>query len=331
MTTDIRQTVLQSWLKKQLGDCTLQAMQGDASFRRYFRIHHAGSSYVAMDAPPDKENCLPFIAIANALREKGLCTPEIIASDLSQGFLLLTDFGNQLYLTTLSDTIQAESLYGIALDALAVLRTQKNIADWQLPHFTQNFMRNELELFKEWFLLKYLQITLTTQDEKKLNDCFDFLAIFASQQPQVFMHRDYHSANLMILPNHQVGILDFQDACIGPVTYDLVSLLRDCYIDWPETTVIHLVSRYYEQLTDLRSTPAEFLQWFDLMGIQRHLKALLTFSRKYCRDNNANYLQHIPRTLNYILSIGERYSECAFLCRFMKDNVLEKVAITCAG
>lgn len=309
---DIRQHALEQWLYNQFPTFQLHTMQGDASFRRYFRVQVDNDSYIAMDAPPERENCLPFVAIAKALRSMGLHTPAIIASDLSQGFLLISDFGDALYLKELN-SINAEMLYGRALDALAILQTCRQAEGWTLSPFTATFMRQELELYKEWFLQKHLKVTLTPQADAQLATAFDFLAQSSANQPHVFMHRDYHSANLMVLPNEQVGILDFQDAFIGPVTYDLVSLLRDCYIDWPDALVIKLVLQYKEKLNLAKVSNEEFLRWFDLMGLQRHLKALLTFSRKFHRDNNPNYLQHIPRTLDYIATVSARYPECKIL------------------
>lgn len=315
-----RQHDLEKWLKEtcQLRNYQLQPMLGDASFRRYFRIRCTTGSYVVMDAFLERKSCLPYVAIANALRAMGLCTPEIIASDMQNGFLLLTDFGEQLFLTELNKQ-NVEKLYSNALAALAILRNCREVAGWKVPFFTADFMRQELQLFQEWFLQKHLRLTLSTTTKKMLATCFDFLADCAMRQPQVFMHRDYHSANLLVLPQHQVGILDFQDAFLGPLTYDLVSLLRDCYIAWPEDLVIKLVLHYRERLTDLNVSSEEFLYWFDVMGMQRHMKALMTFSRKYHRDNNPHYLQHIPRTLNYIATVSARYPECCALGEFLSE------------
>lgn len=320
---DARKQTLVDWLTNQskIPVFNLQPLQGDASFRRYFRATVPDGSYVVMDAPPERENCVPFVAIANALRAIGVCTPEIKAADIAQGFLVLSDFGSQLYLHELA-AHNALELYSRALDTLAVLQTCRQVDGWTLPHFTANFMRNELELFKEWFLQKHLNITFSAQLESQLATTFDFLANAAAAQKQVFMHRDYHSANLMVLPNQKVGVLDFQDAFMGPVTYDLVSLLRDCYIAWPDAMVMQLVQQYHEKINLTTVSADEFLRWFDLMGLQRHLKALLTFSRKYRRDHDANYLQHIPRTLNYIEKISARYPECAALHNLISTQVL---------
>lgn len=321
---DNRQIALEAWLKT---NCPFQPshiipLQGDASFRRYFRLPHADGSLIAMDAPPPRENCEPFVAIANTLRKKGLFTPDIVASDLKQGFLLLSDFGDQLYLKELTAT-NAESLYERALDALSLLQSCRQVTGWQVPFFTPDFMYQELQLFKEWFLMRHLGLDISSDTENMLEAFFRFLTLSAADQPQVFMHRDFHSANLMVLPDNEVGILDFQDAFIGPVTYDLVSLLRDCYIAWPDAFVKKLALSYKQKIGEVLPVSDEmFIRWFDLMGVQRHLKALLTFSRKWHRDQDANYLQHIPRTVNYVAEITPKYTECRAFVTFWVQTVM---------
>jgi aminoglycoside/choline kinase family phosphotransferase len=324
---DQRQQALENWLTVDCGlsHFQLTPMAGDASFRRYFRLQQAEGSYVVMDAPPARENCQSFVAIASTLKEKNLCVPEIFASDLQQGFLLVTDFGDRLYLNELNDA-NANELYGIALDSLAVLQNCRSVKGLQLPQFNADFIYHELQVFKEWFLLKHLNLDLPAQTEQMLADFFYFLANSAATQPQVFMHRDYHSANLMYVADKQVGILDFQDAFIGPVTYDLVSLLRDCYIDWPEQIVQGWVLQYKEKIGSAAPVSDEiFLRWFDLMGVQRHLKALLTFSRKFHRDASQHYLQFIPRTLNYVASVCPRYEEAAAFNEFLTKIILPQL------
>lgn len=317
---DVRQTALTQWLSAEanLGSFHLEALPADASFRRYFRVHHPHGTLIAMDAPPERENCVPFVAITKALRQQGLHTPEIILSNVACGFLLITDFGHRLYLQELTAN-NALTLYREALTALATLQQCRAVPGWTIPLFTAEFMRNELNLFKEWYLEKHLGLVCDTATETMLSTVFNFLAESAAAQPQVFMHRDYHSANLMCLPNNQVGILDFQDAFIGPVTYDLVSLLRDCYIAWPPALIDTLVVEFQQQLRGIKVSPQEWRRWFDLMGIQRHLKALLTFARKYRRDGNPHYLKHIPRTLNYVYTIGQQYPECKKLMTFIQE------------
>jgi aminoglycoside/choline kinase family phosphotransferase len=305
----------------------LKPLAGDASFRRYYRLEgQERRSYIVMDASAEVASCTPFVAIANAMRQKGLLAPEIIAQDQTLGYLLLTDFGDQHILTELNPA-NAKSLYSIILAKLAKLQQCQKISGWTLPNFTAEFMLNELTLWQEWFLEKYLGLTLSSATKNMLADCYDFLVMNACLQPQVFMHRDFHSANLLLLPKNEIGILDFQDAFIGPVTYDAVSLLRDCYIDWPASLVQELVLHYWELLALPNVSADEFLRWFDLMGMQRHLKALLTFSRKFCRDGDSNYLKHIPRTVNYIQTVGQQYPECQELANFLQEAHATKCAV----
>lgn len=315
---------IEQWLQKHCALVNIQPLAGDASFRRYFRVQHTHGSYIAMDASAEKNSCVPFVAISRALRQLGLCTPDIIAQDLEAGFLLLTDFGDRLLLNELN-LQNARQHYSRVLTALTTLQTCSTTIDgWTLKQFTAESMRNELNWFREWFLEKHLALSLSANTRAMLDQAFDFLAQSAASQPQVFVHRDFHSANLMCLPQDQIGILDFQDAFIGPVTYDLVSLLRDCYISWPEKLVTDLMQEFFALLPAPKISLAQFTEYFDLMGVQRHLKALMTFSRKYRRDQNANYLQHVPRTLQYVLTISEKYAPMKELNNFLTDQVREK-------
>jgi N-acetylmuramate 1-kinase len=329
---DLRKHILQKWLIDSccLEGVVLHAMPGDASFRRYFRVQHATKTYVAMDAPIERDDSRPYIAISKALHTMGLHTPQIIYSDLEQGFLLLTDLGDRQLLKELN-TSNAEWLYGRALNALAILQSCSHVPDLKIPPFTAHFMRQELMLFQEWFLETYLKLNLSDTTQKMLTRVFDRLVESIVEQPLVFMHRDYHSANLMVLPEHNIGILDFQDAFMGPVTYDLVSLLRDCYIAWPDELINKLVLRYHEQL-NLSVSSDEFNHWFDWMGLQRHMKTLLTFSRKFERDHNSNYLQHIPRTLDYITNVSAKYPPLSDFHLFFEEMVcpaFKKGSIVC--
>jgi hypothetical protein len=330
-----RQQRLEHWLHAEAGypGAALQALPGDASFRRYFRVTTAMATYIAMDAPPAQESCHSFVAVANALRGLSLDAPEIIAGDPALGFLLLTDYGDATYLKTL-DAQNADRLYYRALEALATLQSCREVNGLTIPPFTHAFMLQEWAWHKEWFLGKLLGLPMTDQ-EQLLDQCFARIAAAAAAQPQVFMHRDYHSANLMVLPEG-VGILDFQDAFIGPVTYDLVSLLRDCYIDWPDEQVQRWVRAYLTMLNArgelLEVDEATFLRWFDWMGLERHLKALFTFARKHVRDQQPRYLNHIPRTLNYVLAVSGRYPELAPLHDYMQAIVQPAVTrvLACA-
>lgn len=321
-----RKSALESWLAKHFGHQTisLQTIVPDASFRRYFRIYSSEGSFIAMDAPLHSENCGSFIAIANALRKLGLKTPEIIHQDVENGFLLISDFGDLSYLKILNEQNVA-ILYGKALEALSVLQTCSEVEGYQLPSFSAELMWQEWAWHKEWFAQKLLNIQ-ANELPTSLERCFSFVVESALIQPQVFMHRDYHCANLMALPNTEVGLLDFQDAFIGPVTYDLVSLLRDCYIDWPESIVSFWALNYQKQLKKLGVLPYtsedEFLRWFDLMGVERHLKALFTFARKEVRDQQSHYLKHIPRTLRYLEQASAKYTELAALHEYVTQLAL---------
>ncbi len=303
----LRKEALVQWVSKIIGETgELKPLPHDASFRRYFRLMTAKGSYLVMDAPPSLENTQPFVAISSALREKNLKAPDIIAMNREQGFLLITDFGDTTYLSALNAT-NADELYQRALHALATMQSIREVPNHTLPFFTAEFMQKEWAWHKEWFSEKWLNLSSLPNN---LDDCYQLLVTSAIHQPQVFMHRDYHAGNLMVLTN-EVGILDFQDAFIGPVTYDLASLLRDCYIVWPGNQVAQWVDHYQRLLQAkglLQNISSDtFLRWFDLMSLQRHLKALMTFARKKVRDQQPQYLQHIPRTIQYIKTVSAKY------------------------
>ena len=328
-----RKKNLEIWLKgiSDLAPASMTLMTGDASFRRYFRVISPRGTFVAMDAPPPEEHCAPFVAIASALREMGLCVPDVLAEDREQGFLLLTDFGDTTLLQALSKQ-NAPMLYGAALDALAALQGCDAVLGHFTPAFDPAWMWQEWAWHQFWFLEQLLGLSLTAH-EAALENCFGQLIASAVSQPQVFMHRDYHAANLMWLKDSEegvnnaqaVGILDFQDAFRGPVTYDLVSLLRDCYIDWPDECVNEWALGYWRRLSELgvltQVDESRFLRWFDWMGVERHLKALFTFARKSVRDQQPHYLRHVPRTLNYILRVSQRYPELAALHTYYESVV----------
>lgn len=329
---DLRFNALQTWLKTVLADTAInvQELANDASFRRYFRAYSPDKTWVVMDAPPDLEATEPFIAIAKGFHQQGLCVPEILAADLSQGFLLLSDLGDDLYLRILTPE-NAEYLYQTALNNVVIIQTCKNITGWSLPHFDHNFMMSELENFQHWFLEKYLHLSLTTTEQDLLHNTFDALATKATNQPQVCVHRDYHSRNLLWLHNQNtLGILDFQDAVWGPITYDIVSLLKDCYINWPQSKVTEWLLFYYQQaqekgLLDKTISIEKFVEWFDWMGIQRHLKAVFIFIRKLLRDDDPRYLTYIPRTLNYIQATVDNYPSLKGFAKLFNGLILSKV------
>ncbi len=303
-----RSVRLNQWLEQSgYRDYRLEPASEDASFRSYLRLQSEGQSLIVMDAPPEQEPCDRFIDVANRLRAVGLNAPEIMASNLDDGFLLLSDFGADDYLSRL-DAHSEASLYA---DALAALLTMQSKADTAgLPEYDEALLTREMDLFHDWFLGELLGIELDAAQQSVWQQTRQLLVDNALAQPRVFVHRDYHSRNLMLLERHNPGILDFQDAVYGPLTYDLVSLLRDCYIAWPPQRVEQLALEYFQAASDKGLTDVEapqFLRWFNLMGIQRHLKAVGIFSRLKIRDGKSGYLQDIPRTLGYIeqVSAGE--------------------------
>ncbi|MFO1351190.1 MAG: phosphotransferase [Gammaproteobacteria bacterium] len=300
---------------------TLAPASSDASVRRYFRIRLPGTSYIVMDAPPAAIDSRPFIAIAAALIDLGLNAPRVLDADLDQGFLLLTDLGERQYLAELHDT-SVERLYGDALTALLRLQLAGDPRRAALPDYDEAFVRRELEIFRDWFLLRYLRLDLSAAEQDALDAAVAALAANALEQPRVWMHRDYHSRNLMLTERNNPGILDFQDSVCGPVSYDLVSLLKDCYVAWPHARVEAwaLAHRARLQAAGFRGIEdsLRFLRWFDLMGAQRHLKAAGIFARLHLRDGKPGYLPDIPRTLGYVVDVGGRYSELAELGRLLK-------------
>ena len=317
-----RLAALHSWLSGEvaLSDFTIEPVCGDASFRRYFRVVAAGGDkWVAMDAPPDREDCRPFVKIAEQLRSLGLHVPGVRAQALEHGFLLLEDLGAVHYLDVLNEST-ADRLYGDALGALAVV--QACAPTIGLPEYDAALLLREMALFSDWLLQRHLGIRLDTAQQRILQEAFDLLTESALEQPRVCVLRDYHSRNLMVTSSPTPGILDFQDAVSGPVTYDLVSLLKDCYIEWDPARVESWAVGYYQlalQSGVLRHEHEQkFLRWFDLMGVQRHLKAAGIFARLHVRDGKPGYLGDIPRTLGYILQLEPKYPELEGLCRLVR-------------
>jgi len=304
---------LQTWLREQTGqDCELAVASSDASFRRYFRIKRENGSQIVMDAPPKQEDCRPFIHVAALLREAGLNAPEVIKQDLDAGFLLLSDLGSTTYLDVLNST-SADRLYGDALRALIAIQAGVDITSAALPTYDESLLQTELNLFKDWYLEKHCNITLNESQQAVWQQTCKILIDSAVGQPKVCVHRDYHSRNLMQVENGlNPGILDFQDAVIGPVTYDLVSLLRDCYISWPRERVVTWVEEFYKQavhsglIDSDKVSEKQFMTWFELMGVQRHLKAIGIFARLLHRDEKQGYVRDIPRTLAYVMDVCQR-------------------------
>lgn len=313
---------LQHWLKQsEISYQDIQPASADASFRRYFRITHAENSYIVMDAPPEKEDCKPFIKVAKILLGFGLNVPQILKQDLAQGFLLLSDLGDSVFLSELNNNT-VDAMYISAMNSLLLIQKNK-IPD--LPCYDETLLRSELALFSDWYLEEQLKITLSEPQKEILENTFELLVKNALAQPQVCVHRDYHSRNLMVNEKQpdRPGVIDFQDAVIGAVTYDLVSLLKDCYIDWPRDKIEEWVKYFHAQAESLgiitNVSEKQFLRWFDLMGLQRHLKVAGIFSRLKHRDGKTGYLKDIPRTMNYVFDVLERYPELKPLQALLSD------------
>lgn len=328
MLDDLRTISMLDWLENDLllTIISCEPASSDASFRRYFRIKVPDGQFIVMDAPPEKENIEPFIRVAGLLADSQVNVPTILQQNLTDGFLLLEDFGSQCFLDQLNAG-NASTLYQSALDALFKLQSYTTIQDCSLPSYNEPLLQRELGIFEDWFLNELLDIQIPASLWKSV--C-TILVNSALEQPIICVHRDYHSRNLMVLHDDSPGIIDFQDAVIGPITYDLVSLLRDCYIAWPNQQVELWMNDYYERLLQAKliaCTPTCFKRWFDLMGVQRHLKAIGIFSRLHLRDSKSSYLNDIPRTLNYVMTICANYPEFEGFSEFLQKQVLPAYTI----
>lgn len=305
---------LEKWLNDIEPYEKLVQIAGDASFRRYFRVSYSDKTLIAMDAPPELEDSHSFVNVSKMFEAKGLSVPHVINVDLSLGFMRISDLNDDLYFRILTQE-NADILYTRAIQKLHIIQTCAQDQPYHFPLFSHDILMEELTNFQKWYLETHLGLSLSDKEKQLLSDTFALLVASALTQPQVCIHRDYHSRNLLALPKNDVGILDFQDAFWGPVTYDLVSLIRDCYIDWPEDQVEKWMKGYFVDakrsgvLTNI--SYEQFQQWFDWMGIQRHLKAIFIFARKWHRDRNQDYLGDIPRALKYILDVCEAYPQLA--------------------
>lgn len=312
MTTD-RLQHLENWIRTEFPGKSfeLSPASADASFRRYFRITMDDKSIIAMDAPPQLENCEPFLHAAEIFTAANVHVPTILAQNLTQGFLLLSDLGSTTYLHTLENNpAAADELYKDAIEAL--IRIQLISRANVFPDYDETLLRRELDLFPQWYVIRHLQVTL---NQKQINDMsLIFSRILENNlaQPKVFVHRDYHSRNLM-LTSPNPGIIDFQDAVYGPITYDLVSLLKDAYIHWEEERILDWVIRYWEKARKARlpvtADFSDFYRDFEWMGAQRHLKVLGIFARLYHRDHKEAYLKNMPLVMFYLRKACERYRE----------------------
>jgi aminoglycoside/choline kinase family phosphotransferase len=310
---DIRLEQLRTWLAPQLapGNFTITPASADASFRRYFRVTAEGRSWIAMDAPPEREDCRPFVHVAELLRAAGVNAPRVEAQDLARGFLLLTDFGDTTYLAAIEKG-NVDGLFGDAIAAL--LKWQLASREGELPSYDEALLQRECGLFPDWYIARHLGVTLSPAQQDALSGVRSLIVARAVAQPAVYVHRDYMPRNLMVTdPNP--GVIDFQDAVHGPITYDLVSLMRDAFVSWEEERVIDWTVRYWEKARRAGlPVPADFGEFycnFEWMGLQRHLKVLGIFARIHYRDGKRGYLEDTPRFVRYVRAVAGRYGELA--------------------
>jgi len=318
-----RKHLLETWINAQFAGkpYTLQPASADASFRRYFRVFLDDQTYIAMDAPPQHENCTAFLNVANILASTGVHVPRVIAQDLDRGFLLLSDLGNKTFLQAFNNQIDvAKQLYSDATDALIKIQLSQQVDD--LPVYDEALLQKELNLFPEWYIARHLQVNLSEKQQVILRAAFMRILHNNLAQARVLVHRDYHCRNLLVAcPNP--GILDFQDAVFGPITYDLVSLLKDAYIQWEEECILDWTIRYWEKARQaglpVPSDFALFYRDFEWMGVQRHLKVLGIFARLNYRDGKAAYLKDMPRVMTYLRKACERYRELQPLLQVLDE------------
>lgn len=305
--------ILEEWLASQFPErySHIAPASADASFRRYFRVFLTDDTLIAMDAPPEHEDCRPFVHVAGLFGEAGVHVPRIFNADLERGFILLSDLGDQTYLAALNES-SADELYLAALDSL--IKIQLASRDGVLPAYDEALLLREMRLFPDWYIEKHLGVTLTGSQADRLAAIFNIVLQNNLAQPKVYVHRDYHSRNLMVTtPNP--GILDFQDAVYGPITYDLVSLLKDAYISWDEERLLDWLIRYWEKARKaglpVANDFADFYRDFEWMGVQRHLKVLGIFARLYHRDGKDGYLKDLPLVMSYLRKACQRYNALA--------------------
>jgi N-acetylmuramate 1-kinase len=329
---DPRIELIEHWLRDELHWplVRLASASADASFRRYFRVWRGdGTTRVVMDAPPGKEDIAPYLKVSTLLAACGVHVPEIEAADLPRGLILLEDLGSTHMLAQLENAGDAEGLYAAALAALADIQQLGQVGARELAPYDRAVLEREMALMPAWFCMRHLQLPHTPDTDDLLTQTVDFLVREILSQPTVLVHRDYHSRNLMITANQSPGIIDFQDALAGPIAYDLVSLLKDCYIAWPRARVEAWVNDYRGTLQQrglaLGIGEGQFLRWFDLVGLQRHLKVLGIFARLWYRDGKSGYLADLPRTLDYVRDTAARYPELANFAEWVEQQLVTRL------
>jgi aminoglycoside/choline kinase family phosphotransferase len=330
--SDSRLELLSRWVFEDLGfaGSLIAPASADASFRRYFRLTRGPDTYIIMDAPPDKEDSSAFVKIAQLLAGLDLNVPLILARDMERGFLLLSDLGSRQYLDELQPEGAANRLYADALAALLRMQTARPELWSEIPAYDRALLHREMELMPEWFLQRHLGLSVDAASRALLDDLFAALSDSALEQPVSFVHRDYHSRNLLLTVEDNPGILDFQDAVRGPVTYDLASLLKDCYIAWAPAQVEAWALQFREQLLHagfpMQADEGTFMRWFDLMGLQRHIKVLGIFARLFYRDGKSQYLHDLPRVLHYVKETAARHAQTAKFSDFLDRHIEPRFA-----
>jgi aminoglycoside/choline kinase family phosphotransferase len=306
-----REQELTRWLSdKGYDGSSLSILSADASFRQYYRVNKNNISYAVMDCPPEDESLDTFLKITDKLQQAKLNVPEIFDCDLTKGFLVITDFGDDLYSKKLND----ETVYCLYTDALeAIVKMQTKVDCTGLKDF-DSFYEDENNLFLDWFLKKHLKIELDSTSSTEVNTEFNKINNILKSIPKTFVHRDYHSRNLLVTDLNNPGIIDYQDAVMGPVTYDLVSLLKDCYVTWNDGLVEDMLESFFTRMkSDTINNISDFRYWFEITGLQRHIKAIGIFSRLNYRDGKSSYLQDIPRTYAYMDKVLNKYKELSTL------------------
>jgi aminoglycoside/choline kinase family phosphotransferase len=334
MTNDPRLELLTRWLRDELhwDFERIAPASADASFRRYFRIWRDVGTFVVMDAPPDREDLPAYLRVSQLLADCGVHVPQLHEADTGRGFAVLEDLGATHYLARLAAGADADALYGEALHALAAIQLRGGPGAESLPPYDREVLWREMQLLPDWFCDRHLQQPLDAAGRAVFDATAELLIADAVDQPQVLVHRDFHSRNLMVTRSHSPGVIDFQDALRGPVGYDLVSLLKDCYIAWPRARVTAWLRDYRQLLLDggaaaaAGADDAQFLRWFDFIGLQRHIKVLGIFARLFWRDGKPGYLGDLPRTLDYVRDTAARYPELADFALLVERRFVPQLA-----
>ena len=320
-----RLALLTEWAKKLYSSSIeIEKASSDASFRSYYRIRSNNDTKIIMDAPPEKEPLSPFLDITKRLSKANINVPEIFELDEDLGFILMSDLGKTKYLDKLNDET-VYCLYTDAMDTIHKMQTEVDVSN--LKNFDSKELITEMDLFKDWFLKKHLNHNFDNEGLNNIQECFDSLVKIILEIPTTFVHRDFHSRNLMVTNSNNPGVLDYQDALIGPITYDAVSLLKDCYVNWDKKLIAEMLSTYYKKIkADYNNIEFdEFSFWFDVVGLQRHFKAIGIFSRLNYRDNKITFMQDIPRTYKYVDEIVNKYTELTSVKEILNEMDIKKI------